>query len=105
MIAKFIIFCLFLWVVSYFLFIFFTWIDCGLFIEPYGEWNKIKDVMKEFFWNEQTNKYDFWSGWPYIAMAPLVCVLAAIITLVLAIATPFKILIKKFEEKLNETGK
>jgi hypothetical protein len=38
-------------------------------------------------------------------MAPLVCVLAAVITIVLAIATPFKILIKKFEDKLNETGK
>lgn len=102
MIAKFIIFCLFLWPVSYFLFIFFTWIDCGLFMEPYGEFSSIRKVMKEFFWNEQTDKYDFWSGFPYIGMAPLVCVLAAVITIVLAVITPFKILIKKFEDKLNE---
>jgi len=102
MIAKFFILCLILWPVSYFLFIFFTWIDCGLFIEPYGEFSSIGKVMKEFFWNEQTDKYDFWSGFPYIGMAPLVCVLAAVITIVLAIITPCKILIKKFEDKLNE---
>ena len=65
MIAKFIILCLLLWPVSYLLFIFFTWIDCGLFIEPYGEWSSIGKVMKEFFWNEESQRYDFWTGFPY----------------------------------------
>lgn len=102
MIAKFFVFCLFLWPVSYFLFIFFTWIDCGLFIEPYGEFSTIKKVMKEFFWDEEKYKYTFWAGFPYLAMAPLICVLSAVITIVLAVATPIKILIKKFEDKLNE---
>jgi hypothetical protein len=35
-------------------------------------------------------------------MAPLVCVLCAVITVVLAVVTPIKIFAKKFEDKLNE---
>lgn len=58
--------------------------------------------MKEFFWDEEKYKYTFWAGFPYLAMAPLICVLSAVITIVLAVATPIKILIKKFEDKLNE---